>query len=214
MHDPIGYFHSVRLRAGFFLMIISWLMLLTGSFFLPQTYFQLEYQSRVKEEESGTVSREIRNLQDKARIVNEQVVQSNNELNALIRKSNEINNRISELLEGALSSPALRDSIDSLYQYQVNRIEPSIDSVNTVFNEKTDLLVEQLTEIRQLEQEIHIHEAAILMYEHRLFALHILGGFLLFTTLAGLLAGGILWIGSLRKWRRHINHAVPGSGKE
>ncbi|MGC9470401.1 MAG: hypothetical protein ACP5D1_02535 [Bacteroidales bacterium] len=214
MHDPIGYFHSVRQRAGFLLLILSWFLLLTGSFFLPQKYFQLEYQSKVREEESGTVSREIRNLQDEAQIINEQVIQSNNELNALIRKSNEINNRVSELLEGALSSPSLRDSIDSLYQFQVNRIEPSIDSVNNVFNEKTDLLVEQLTEIRQLKQEIHIHEAAILMYKHHLFALRILGGFLLFTTLAGLLTGAILWIGSLRKWGRHINHAVAGSGKE
>lgn len=214
MHDDIGYFHAFRLKTGFFLLILSWLLLLAGSFLLPQTYLQIEYQTRVKEEQSGTVSRKIRNLQDESQIINEQVVESNNELNALIRESNQINNRVSELLEGALSSPALRDSIDSLYQCQVQRIEPSIDSVNTVFNEKTNLLVKQLTEIRQLEQEIHIQEAAIHMYDQRLFALRILGGFLLFTTLAGLLAGGILWLSSLRKWKRHMYPVEPKPGEE
>lgn len=214
MHDSISYFHSVRQRAGFILLILSWFLLLTGAFFLPKKYFQLEYQSIVREEESETVSREIRNLQDESRIINEQVVHANNELNALIRKSNEINKRVSEWLEGALSSPSLRDSIDSLYQVQVRHIEPAIDSVNNIFNEKTDLLVKQLTEIRQLKQKMHIHEAAILMHKNQLLALRILGGFLLFTTLAGLLTGAILWIGSLQKWWRHVNHAVAGSGKE
>ena len=143
--------------------------------------------------------------EEDARKLNEEVVRANNQLNTLILESREINNRISRWLEVPLTNQAVRDSIDFLYKRQINQIEPSIDSVGAVFNNKTGVLLEKLALNRELEKDVFIAGSEEEMLQYQMTGILVLGGFIVVSALAGISGGIILMRGGFRKWKNNIH---------
>ncbi len=188
--------NRTRVQAGILILVVSGLVLLAGLYLLPHLYLQHQYRQKAGHEKTRVLNSDLNRMKDDARKLNEVVVNSNNRLNALILESQEINNHISQLLQAPLGQASVRDSIELLYQDQVNRIEPAIDSVNTVFSENTSRLVEQLSAIRQQEKEVNILSAAGEMHHLHLIYLKGFAVVFLFLSLSGLITGIILcWRG-------------------
>jgi len=198
-------YYRTLIFTGLIFFVFSWFLIITGIFFLPDKFFSHRFEASALVEKQKVMKSRLARQEEDARKLNEEVVRANNQLNTLILESREINNRISRWLEVPLTNQAVRDSIDFLYKRQINQIEPSIDSVGAVFNNKTGVLLEKLALNRELEKDVFIAGSEEEMLQYQMTGILVLGGFIVVSALAGISGGIILMRGGFRKWKNNIH---------
>lgn len=188
-----------KLCAGLCLIIVSWLVIMSGSFIAVNNYLRHGYSLDKAGEDIRLMKNHIDRLKDDTRKLNESVVSANIHLNRLIERSAEVNGKIGELMEYSLTRSDVRDSIEMLYQEQMTTLEPGIDSVNQVFREQSALMLEKLIVLGEKEKDQRIMQAAVKHHQTQLLFLRIFCLILIITGIPAMVWGLVLFTRALKK---------------
>ena len=141
-------------------------------------------------------------LKDQMEEMNLQVRNTSNQINALINHTAQLNDSINRLMERAVNQPDLLDTIQKLYDDGIVRDEFQIDSLNRLFHDKSNALIEQIRLYNRKDRDLKILQSVTKekriksKYISVLIPVHL--GIFIFTFVSGL----YLFIWGLRKWRK------------
>ena len=141
-------------------------------------------------------------LKDQMEELNLEVRNTSNQINALINHTAQLNDSINRLMERAVNQPDLLDTIQKLYDDEIVKDELQIDSLNRLFHDKSNALIEQIRSFNRKDRDLKILKSVTKeksiksKYISVLIPLHL--GIFIFTFVSGL----YLFIWGLRKWRK------------
>lgn len=141
-------------------------------------------------------------LKDQMEEMNLQVRNTSNQINALINHTAQLNDSINRLMERVVNQPDLLDTIQKLYDDGIVRDEFQIDSLNRLFHDKSNALIEQIRLYNRKDRDLKILQSVTKekriksKYISVLIPAHL--GIFIFTFVSGL----YLFIWGLRKWRK------------
>lgn len=189
--------------------MIGFVLLLFSLSFMPMRIesllvqrVNLIQQKEVAEAEAEVLSMEHGLSKGEMSELNTEVTQANNEINRLINHSTAVNDSINALMNRAANEPHLLDTIQDLYTRGILADERKIDSLNQLFTEKSNQLMERIRSFNQKDRDLKIVQAQIrsngvkIRYLSLLLPIHF--GILILTILSGF----SLFVTGLKKWRR------------
>ena len=193
--------HPFNTLIGFILLLfsISYMPMRIESLLVKRV--DLIQEKEAKEAEAEVLSMEHGLSKEQMNDLHTEVTQTNNEINRLINHSSTVNDSINALMNRAAKEPHLLDTIQYLYNHGIMADERKIDSLNQLFTEKSNRLMERIRSFNQKDQDLNILQSKIRSIQTKIGHLSILlpvhFGILTLTFLSGI----FFFIMGLKKWK-------------
>ncbi len=148
--------------------IIGFILLLFSISFMPLQIesllakrIDLIREKETEEAEAEVLSMEHGLSREQMNDLNDEVTQANTEINQLINHSAVANDSINTLMNRAATEPHLLDTIQDIYNRVIMADERKIDSLNRLFTEKSNLLMERIRSFSRKERDLKIVQAHV-----------------------------------------------------
>ena len=187
---------------GFILLLFSLSIMPLRIESLLAKRIDLIREKETEEAEAEVLSMEHGLSREQMNDLNGEVTQANTEINRLINHSAVANDSINTLMNRAATEPHLLDTIQDIYNRVIMVDERKIDSLNQLFTEKSNLLMERIRSFSRKDRDLKIVQAHVRSAEAKIGHLSVLlpvhAGILALTLLFGLL----FFLTGLKKWKR------------
>lgn len=151
---------------------------------------EIDFQSL----EHDLLNQEMNNL-------NAIVNNTSQEINALILRSGAINDTINKLIEKSKNDLSLLDTIQDLYNHDILSIEIKIDSLNMIFEEKSNELFQQVKAFNIKDRDLKIIQARHKGEEKLILLRKVFFIVFSFFFIVCFFSGVFLFIYGVKKWR-------------
>lgn len=204
--NNVSNIHAFNTIIGFILLLfsISFMPMRIESLLVKRV--DLIREKQVEEAAAEVLSMEHGLSREQMNDLNTEVTQANNEINQLMHHSASLNDSINALMNRAANEPYLLDTIQDLYNRGILTDERMIDSLNQLFTEKSNRLMERIRSFNQKDRDLKIVQANIrsknvkLRYLAILLSVHF--GMLTMTFLSGF----FFFVIGFKNWKRHNQH--------
>jgi hypothetical protein len=201
MNNPYKSFIWFTAFTGIILFLVSISFIPLTIDKLLENYFTTEVKERRLAEEINFQSIEHDLLNQNMNELNIFVNNTNQEINNLILRSGAINDTINKLIEKSRKNLNLVDTIQELFNNDILVIEKKIDSLNEIFEEKSNELFQQVKAFNIKDRDLKIireeQQAQEKLTFFKFFTLIEFCVFFVFCFFGGI----ILFITGLKKWR-------------
>ena len=192
--------------------IIGFILFLFSLSFIPLRIERLliERVDIIHEKESEEAlaqfqSEEHQLLKEQMNELNRIVSQTNNQITLLIDHTSLINDSINLLMTRAVNEPHLLDTIQALYSSGILTDEIKIDSLNRLFRDRSNSLIEQIRVFNQKDRDLKIIQSGI-RGENRKNSYLSISLLVQFAVLGiTFICGVVLFISGLKKWRLSLS---------
>lgn len=145
--------------------------------------------------------------------LNAEVTQTNSEINRIINHSAAVNDSLNALMERAVNTPHLLDTIQELYNSGIMADEKKIDSLNQIFTEKSSRLMAKIQSFNLKDRDLKIAQSAIRNKQAKIRYVSILLPVYIGILTVTLLGGVSFLIIGLKRWSSQ-NKQGQDSGME
>jgi len=191
-----------------FIAFCGLILFLFGLSFVPikigkllEDYILTVAKKEILTEEINFQSLEHDLLNHEMNEMNEIVNTTSREINALILRSGAINDTINNLIEKSKNNLSLLDTIQYLYNHDILSIEIKIDSLNMIFEEKTNELFQQVKAFNIKDRELKIIQAKHKGEEKLILLRKVFFLVFSFFFIVCFFSGVFLFIYGVKKWR-------------
>jgi len=204
--NNVSNIHAFNTIIGFILLLFSFSYMPMRIESLLVKRVDLIREKQVEEAAAEVLSMEHGLSREQMNDLNTEVTQANNEINQLINHSVSVNDSINALMNRTADEPHLLDTIRDLYNRGILADERMIDSLNPLFTEKSNQLMERIRSFNQKERDLKIVQANIrskntkLRYLSVFLSIHF--GMLAVTFLSGF----FFFVIGFKNWIRHNQH--------
>jgi len=139
---------------------------------------------------SGFMKREINDL-------NADVNQLASRISQLVIQGNNVNDTIIQIIETAETSSATLDTLETL-QYAMALSEKEVDSLNLLFEEKSDQLIDLMDQYESSEMNMNLIKSEIQIFSERIWFIKLFLLIYLFFMTLGLVTGVFFLIQGLK----------------
>ena len=193
-----------------FISIIGFILLLFSLSFMPiriETLLgrkvELMQEQEAEDAEAEFQTMEHTFIKEQMNELNNEVTQTNSQINLLIDHTASVNDSINNLMNMAVTEPHLLDTIQELFNSGILPDEMKIDSLNHLFTEKSNRLMEQIRSFYQKDRDLKIVRSGIRGKKLKIRYLSILIPVHVGILVLAFLSGFSLFLVGLKNWKRH-----------
>lgn len=201
MNNPIKIYPGFIALCGLILFLfgLSFVSLKIGK--LLEDYILTVANKEQLTEEIDFQSLEHDLLNQEMNNLNAIVNNTSQEINALILRSGAINDTINKLIEKSKNDLSLLDTIQDLYNHDILSIEIKIDSLNMIFEEKSNELFQQVKAFNIKDRDLKIIQARHKGEEKLILLRKVFFIVFSFFFIVCFFSGVFLFIYGVKKWR-------------
>lgn len=203
-----------------FLSIIGFILLLFSLSFMPHRVEKLFVRKTIliQEQEEKEAISEFQNmehtlLKEQMNELNVEVTETDNQINRLISHTASVNDSINGLMNRAANEPHLLDTIQELFNSGILTDELMIDSLNLIFKEKSNRLLESIRVFNQKDRDLKIIRSGVKGKVSQLRYISLLLLFHVGVMVVAFISGFSLLLVGLINWKKH-NRNIHDSGIE
>ncbi|UCG27535.1 MAG: hypothetical protein JSV24_11265 [Bacteroidales bacterium] len=199
-NGPVLYRFIALTGFLFFMFSISFMPLRIESLLNKNAELIRLREEQEAEAELQTMDHDL--LKDQMEELNLEVSNTSNQISERISHTAQLNDSINRLMERAVNEPYLLDTIEQIYNDGIMSDEIQIDSLNTIFRDKSNALIEQIRLYNRKDRDLKILHAVMKEKSVRSGYLSVLIpahlGIFILTFVSGL----YLFIRGIRKWQK------------
>jgi hypothetical protein len=190
------------------IIVFGFILVLLGLFYLPYRIEKIlihraelvneleiyEANGRFQLEDHQLIKKQMNELNDIVSRINDQIT-------GLINHTAFLNDSINQLMTRVVNEPRLLDTIQDLYTSGILADEIKIDSLNLLFEERSNRLIGKIKTFNEKDRDLKITQSGVRSKEFKIRYIKMSLLVHLAVWVIALLGGGIMFINGFIRWR-------------